>query len=443
LTPEKSGPDASEGAGLPDKSDDEVAIAAGLEEVSLPGRSNSAGSEHHFLQQNDVASARLSSQLAPSPRLGSLIESKGQTFDGSASRLGIGRPGEPIYGALDLGTNNCRLLLARPSRRGFRVVDAFSRIIRLGEGLSQTGRLSEHAMSRTMEALKVCAGKLQRHDVSRTRLVATQACRVAANGSSFVAKVKDNFDLDIEILTPEIEAHLAVAGCATLIDPGADFVLVFDIGGGSSEIIWLDMTRLGSRRDVLTGRSDVNDAIIAWESLPVGVVTLAESFGGRDVTPASFAAMSDAVMRLLVPFEAKHRFGERMAGKPVHFLGTSGTVTTIAGVMLGLEKYDRKRVDGIWLDVSQVDEVTSELLGKSYEERVLQPCIGRERADLVLAGCAILDAILKLWPADRLRVADRGLREGILMRLMMEDGVWRAGRRRRGRSRRSNGTEES
>jgi exopolyphosphatase / guanosine-5'-triphosphate,3'-diphosphate pyrophosphatase len=443
LTPEKSGPDASDDAGLPDKSDDEVALAANLEGLSLPGHSFSNDGRHQFPQRNSEASGMLASRLVPSAGGGSPIAWSGESFDDAPSSPGTGRPGEQVYGALDLGTNNCRLLLARPSRRGFRVVDAFSRIIRLGEGVSQTGRLSELAMGRTMEALKVCAGKLHRHHVSRARLVATQACRVASNGPSFVARVKDSFDLDIEILTPEIEANLAVAGCATLIDPSADYVLVFDIGGGSSEIIWLDMTRLGSRRDVLTGRSDVNDAIMAWESLPVGVVTLAENFGGRDVTPKSFAAMSDAVTQLLMPFETKHRFRELMAGKPVHFLGTSGTVTTIAGVMLGLERYDRKRIDGIWLDVSEINDVTSELLGQSYEERVNQPCIGRERADLVLAGCAILDAILKLWPADRLRVADRGLREGILMRLMMEDGVWRAGRRRRGRSRRPSGIEQS
>ena len=347
------------------------------------------------------------------------------------------RGNDPVYGALDLGTNNCRLLVARPSRRGFRVVDAFSRIIRLGEGVSQTGRLSDQAMARTMEALGVCADKLHRHHVARSRMVATQACRIAANGPAFVNSVRENFGLDIEVLTPEIEARLAVAGCATLIDPDADMVLVFDIGGGSSEIIWLDMTRLGARRDLLSGRSDVNDAIVAWESLPVGVVTLAENFGGRNVTPESFAAMSDAVTQLLAPFEAAHHFRERLAGRSVHLLGTSGTVTTIAGVLLGLDRYDRKRVDGIWLNVPDIDDVTARLLAQSYEERVMQPCIGRERADLVLAGCAILDAILKLWPAERLRVADRGLREGILMRLMMEDGVWRAGRRRRGRSRRS------
>ena len=343
--------------------------------------------------------------------------------------------GGPIYGALDLGTNNCRLLLARPSRRGFRVVDAFSRIIRLGEGVSQSGRLSDIAMARTLDALKVCAGKIERHGVARTRMVATQACRVASNGQDFIDAVKDRFGLEIEVLTPESEARLAVAGCATLIDPGADYVLVFDIGGGSSEIIWLDLTRMGARRHG-QGRIDVNEAIVAWTSLPVGVVTLSERFDGRTVTPESFAAMSAVVEDLLVPFEAQHKFRERSADRNIHLLGTSGTVTTIAGIMLDLPRYDRNKVDGIWLQVPDIGAVSAALLAKSYEQRIAEPCIGRERADLVLAGCAILDAILRMWPSQRLRVADRGLREGILTTLMIEDGVWRSGRRRRSGMRR-------
>ena len=343
-------------------------------------------------------------------------------------------PNGPVYGALDLGTNNCRLLLARPSRRGFRVVDAFSRIIRLGEGVSHSGALSEDAMLRTIEALRICAGKLERHGVSRARMVATQACRVATNGPDFIRRVTDRTGLDLEILTPEIEAKLAVAGCATLVDSSVDYVIVFDIGGGSSEIIWLDLTRPGARRGGIQGRIDADAAIVAWTSLPVGVVTLAERFDGRNVTPESFEAMAASVCAMLEPFEAKHQFRERISGHPVHMLGTSGTVTTIAGILLGLPRYDRNQVDGIWLKVPEIDETTRRLLAKSYEQRVAEPCIGRERADLVLAGCAILDAILRMWPAERLRVADRGLREGILTTLMMEDGVWRAGRRRRGGS---------
>ncbi len=336
-----------------------------------------------------------------------------------------------VYGALDLGTNNCRLLLARPSRRGFRVVDAFSRIIRLGEGLGQSGALSEAAMSRTLDALKVCAGKLDRHGVTRGRFVATEACRVAANGPEFLARVRDKCGLDIEILNPEAEARLAVSGCATLIDPSTDFVMVFDIGGGSSEIIWLDLCREGARRRGPGGRIATDTAIAAWTSLPVGVVTLAEKFGGRTVTRESFEAMVAAVQRYLEPFEAHNKLGARLDGRSVHFLGTSGTVTTIAGILLGLPRYDRNKVDGSWLQVREIMEVTQRLLDLSYEERIAEPCIGRERADLVLAGCAILEAVLRMWPAQRLRVADRGLREGILTTLMLEDGVWRHARRRR------------
>ena len=346
---------------------------------------------------------------------------------------------DTVYGALDLGTNNCRLLLARPSRRGFRVVDAFSRIIRLGEGVGQAGKLSDHAMLRTMDALRVCAGKLERHRVTRARMVATQACRIAANGASFIRGVKDAFGLDIEILTPETEAKLAVSGCATLIDQSADYVLVFDIGGGSSEIILLDLTRPGVRRGSGALRIDVNGAIVAWTSLPVGVVTLAERFGGHHVTPESFEAMVSAVLELIAPFEAEHSIGQLIAGRPMHLLGTSGTVTTIAGVMLGLPRYDRNQVDGIWLRVDDIEAITQRLVGQTYEQRTAEPCIGRERADLVLAGCAILEAILRLWPAERLRVADRGLREGILTTLMMEDGVWRSGRRRRRGAQRDGG----
>ena len=330
-----------------------------------------------------------------------------------------------VYGALDLGTNNCRLLLARPSRRGFRVVDAFSRIIRLGEGVSQTGRLSDAAMRRTIDALRVCATKLQRNGVARARCVATEACRIASNGADFLHRVESETGLRIEILEREAEASLAVSGCASLIDYRADYVLVFDIGGGSSELIWLDVGSDGQRR----GNPRPN--IAAWTSLPVGVVTLAERFGGHHVTPASFEAMIQFVNTLIQPFEAEHRFRPRIASANAHLLGTSGTVTTVAGIHLGLRRYDRARVDGCWLDVPAVQAVTSGLLGRSYEQRVAEPCIGHERADLVLAGCAILEAILRMWPVDRLRVADRGLREGILATLMSEDGVYRVGRRRR------------
>lgn len=339
----------------------------------------------------------------------------------------------PVYGALDLGTNNCRLLLARPSRRGFRVVDAFSRIIRLGEGVSQTGRLSDAAMRRTIEALRVCAAKLGRSRVERARCVATEACRVATNGRDFLRRVEGEVGLKIEVLDRETEAALAVSGCASLIDPRADYVLVFDIGGGSSELIWLDLSRPRVDGDPPDGarRIGVKPRMKAWTSLPVGVVTLAEKFGGHHVTAESFEDMVQFVLSLARPFEALHGFNAMAEGGSVHLLGTSGTVTTVAGIHLGLKRYDRQRVDGCWLSSDEIQSVVYGLIARSYEERVAEPCIGHERADLVLAGCAILEAILRTWPAERLRVADRGLREGILATLMSEDGVYRAGRRRR------------
>ena len=337
----------------------------------------------------------------------------------------------PVYGALDLGTNNCRLLIARPSRRGFVVLDAFSRIIRLGEGVSASGRLSDASIDRAIDALGICASKLARHDVRRMRLVATQACRMAENGRYFVERVERDLGLTLEVLTPESEARLAVAGCVPLIDPDCDLAMVFDIGGGSSELIWLDLTRRkvapdGRWRDEaqrrITDRSAFDDCIVAWVSLPVGVVTLAENHGGRHVTPAQFEGMVDHVTELLTPFERAHGFRQRVAGARAHFLGTSGTVTTVAGIKLDLPRYERSKVDGCWLAADEVREVTYRLVSCSYEQRIAEPCIGRDRADLVLAGCAILEALMRMWPIERLRVADRGLREGILARLMAEDG---------------------
>ena len=355
-------------------------------------------------------------------------------------RHGTGAEARPlaysIYGALDLGTNNCRLLIAKPSRRGFVVIDAFSRIIRLGEGVVGSGRLSEAAMSRTIEALKVCADKMHRRQVTRSRLIATEACRIAGNSGEFIQRVKRETGVAIEIVTQETEAKLAVSGCASLIDRNCDWALVFDIGGGSSELIWLDLAELGrSYRPSLHDRIDVQNLIAAWTSLPIGVVNLAERHGGREVNRQSYEAMVADVMASIKSFEAKHRFSDRIARSRAHFLGTSGTVTTISGIHLKLPVYERSRVDGCWLNASDVRTVSNDLIAMTYAERVAQPCIGHERADLVLAGCAILEALLRVWPCQRLRVADRGLREGILATLMAEDGHDRKGAPRHPRGR--------
>ena len=324
----------------------------------------------------------------------------------------------PVYAALDLGTNNCRLLVAVPGRPGqFRVVDAFSRIVRLGEGLSATGRLSDAAMDRAVEALKVCADKLRQRTVRRARLIATEACRSAANGAEFLARVKAETGLSLEIIDRRTEARLAVSGCGSLVERDTDGVVLFDIGGGSSEIALVDVSRQRTPR--------LANHIVSWTSLPVGVVSLAERFGGRDVTPMVFQAMVEEVTDMLGRFDGRHRLAHVTSGERFHLLGTSGTVTTLAGVHLGLERYDRRRVDGLWMDRPNVDSMIEKLLGWDFNARVANPCIGADRADLVLAGCAILEAIRGIWPSERLRVADRGLREGILSELMADDGVWR------------------
>ena len=353
------------------------------------------------------------------PADGLVVAAEGKNDTGALARA----PAPAIYGALDLGTNNCRLLIAKPSRRGFLVIDAFSRIIRLGEGVLSSGRLSDVAMGRTIEALKVCAEKMRRRAVTRSRLIATEACRIAANSGEFIERARREAGLSIEIVTQETEAKLAVSGCASLLDRNCDWALVFDIGGGSSELIWLDLARLGRPwRRTLHDRLDVQSCIAAWTSLPIGVVSLAERHGGREVTPQNYEAMVVDVMAGIENFEKKHRFGERIANQRAHFLGTSGTVTTISGIHLKLPAYERSRVDGCWLSARDVRTVSAELIAMTYAQRVAQPCIGHERADLVLAGCAILEALLRIWPCQRLRVADRGLREGILATLMAEDG---------------------
>ena len=318
------------------------------------------------------------------------------------------------YAALDLGTNNCRLLVARPTADGFRVVDAFSRIIRLGEGVAASRRISEAAISRAVEALLVCRDKMRARGVVRARLIATEACRAAENGEEFRSRVAHEAGLELEIIDSATEARLAATGCTELFDPAASGVILFDIGGGSSELV-----RLG-RGPGVGRRGPPPPDIIGWASLPLGVVTLAERYGGNVVSSEIYEAMVDEVAGHVEKFAADHR-GD-LDG--FHMLGTSGTVTTIAGVFLRLRRYDRRRVDGCWLADDEVSRVVEELLAMSFAERAANPCIGAERADLVLAGCAILDAIRRAFPCPRLRVADRGLREGMLVEMMRADGVW-------------------
>ncbi len=337
---------------------------------------------------------------APSPR-----------FEGSAR----GKPPLPrrhqrdIYGALDLGTNNCRLLIAKPSEGGFTVLDAFSRIVRLGHGMSVRGILSQESMDRSVEALAICADKLRRRHVTLCRSVATEACRRAANGREFVARVKRETGIALEIIAPQEEARLAVLGCHKLLEPGDGPALIFDIGGGSTELVLVD-------------QEEGVPKIRSWWSAPWGVVSLTESEGrvaleGPDRLQA-YSRMRERARRAFATFAST--LPSDVEG--IRLLGTSGTVTTLASVHLALPAYDRRAVDGLHVPVDAMQKISTMIAEMDFSERASLPCIGPERADLVVAGCAILEAILEIWPARNLGVADRGIREGILRSLMARDG---------------------
>ncbi|RMF11304.1 MAG: Ppx/GppA family phosphatase [Alphaproteobacteria bacterium] len=320
---------------------------------------------------------------------------------------GKGAHNGQLFGALDLGTNNCRLLVAKPEGRSFRVVDAFSRIVRLGEGLTASGRLSDAAVERTIAALKVCARKMQDRGVTRMRNVATEACRQADNCEEFVSRVRAETGLDLDIIPPAEEARLAVMGCQALFDPRYRRAIVFDIGGGSTELIWTAIER------------DRRPRILGWTSVPYGVVNLSEIYSARDaLSPEVYCEMVAIVRARLEAFDKRFNLAPAVRKGRVQMLGTSGTVTTLTSLHLKLPRYDRSRVDGAWMRTSDLRDLSARLSAMNYDERANFGCMGADRAELVVAGCAILDAIFDLWPVERIRVADRGIREGMLLDLM-------------------------
>jgi len=317
----------------------------------------------------------------------------------------------PAYAALDLGTNNCRLLVATPcDEGGFRVVDAFSRIVRLGEGLGRAGRLSPAAMTRTIDALRVCAGKIHRCSVAAARNVATEACRQAENCDEFLARVSVETGLVIETISSAEEVRLVLQGCVPLLEEAPSYGLIFDIGGGSTEVVWV---RLGN------GLPEILD----WISIPLGVVNLSERYGQGTLDVDDYDRLIAEIDRYLAPFCARHAIAAAVAEGAVQMLGTSGTVTTLCGLSLGLPRYDRSVVDGTYLGFEAIERICGRLRHLDCAGRAAQPCIGSERADLVVSGCAVLEAICKRWPVGRLKVADRGIREGILCELMQDGGL--------------------
>jgi exopolyphosphatase/guanosine-5'-triphosphate,3'-diphosphate pyrophosphatase len=349
----------------------------------------------------------MAQQVASAPVLQQGFSEQGRPSDQALSPRR--EPQRRTYAAIDLGTNNCRLLIARPTGGAFTVIDAFSRIVRLGEGLSLSGALSAEAMDRAVAALSICADKLRRRNVSLSRSVATEACRRATNGREFANRVREETGVVLDIIPPAEEARLAVLGCHKLLEPGDGPALIFDIGGGSTELVLID-------------QEDGTPRIRAWWSAPWGVVSLTES-EGKDALegPDRIAAYKRMRER------ARHAFARFATMLPderdgIRLLGTSGTVTTLASVHLALPYYDRRAVDGLHVPIEAMQQISEMIAGMDFEARAALPCIGTDRADLVVAGCAILEAIIEIWPAKNLGIADRGIREGILRSLMARDG---------------------
>ena len=387
---------------------------------TLPPDRNARAGKKRGSKSGKVADFRYKRAPQPEPRRnGRDGRTNGATASGNRraehdlSAIGTLRPGHhgEAYAALDLGTNNCRLLIARPSGRDFTVIDAFSRVVKLGEGLATSGRLSDKAMDRTMSALTICAEKLQRRNVRLARSVATEACRRAANGPDFIERVRRETGIALDIISAEEEARLAVLGCHILLEAGDGPAMIFDIGGGSTELV---LVEAGGPEASRVPR------ILDWQSVPWGVVSLTDTVGrseeGESARLARYAEMRRLVAESFAPFAA--RVAGAAGHRDIRLLGTSGTVTTLASLYLELPSYDRKAVDGLIVPATEMREISARLSVMTPYERSTLPCIGQDRADLVVAGCAILESILDLWPARRLGVADRGIREGILRSLM-------------------------
>ena len=343
------------------------------------------------------------------------------------------RPAEQgeLYAALDLGTNSCRMLIARPCGNQFTVVDSFSKAVQLGHGLEASGRLSRASIARTVQALQICRRKIEIHGVKHMRMVATEACRRARNSRDFMRLVRRETGLPLESIAAEEEARLAVIACAPLVERTTEQLLVVDIGGGSTELVWIDVSKVAPEeraRAIMRlsdgfKRADGSERaarVVDWISVPLGVATLKDQFADVEDDAARFALMSWFFEEKLADF-SPYTSGSPREGFQI--VGTSGTVTTVAACHLGLKRYDRTRVDGLTMSSGQIDAVIRSYLALGPEGRRADPRIGRDRHTLIMSGAAILQALMRVWPTDRMSVADRGLREGLLYAQMAAHGV--------------------
>lgn len=325
------------------------------------------------------------------------------------------------YAAIDLGTTSCRLVIATPTPTSFRIVETFSKVTRLGEGIIKENELTKTAVKRTIVALKVCAGVLAEYaPIYRYRYVATAACRRALNCTQFLDAVKRETGLSIEIISSKEESRLAVVGCVPLLNRNIRRALVFDIGGGSTEISLARVTNSG------------NTFIEGFVSLPYGVVTISEAFPSADMTSLAYDTIIERTHKILAEFEEKYNILEAIRNQEIQVIGTSGTVTVLGAVHLNLPRYNRSAVDGLSILRQDIERAINKIKRLGDDGRKKHPCIGAQKADMTMAGCAIIESLCSFWPISEITVADRGIREGILLDLMhSQNAAYKKRRRRR------------
>ena len=381
--------------------------APGSSAQTSPGQTNSA-------PDKSVLDNTVSAKSSPTK---SERTKSGQAKSGQAKSRPSKKPHKRPFSSrraavIDLGTNNCRLLIAESSSKtsrgrrsaDFRIIDSFSRIVRLGEGLSKSGVLNPDAMDRTVAALKICAQKIKRSGARDVRAVATQACRQAANGSDFLERVAAETGIYLKTINPLQEVQLGVASAMPLLQRRWPYALVFDVGGGSTEVSFLQF------------KPGQGFRLIDSLSVPLGVVSLAEDYGDpdQDLGADQFAMMQDQVERQFAPFAQTHDIRTMQQHHEIQTVGMSGTVTTVKALDLGLPSYDRRKVDRTLFDMAHLQNICEGLIAGGNAGLISNGCIGSDRADLVLPGIAILQALGNVFGFERLLVLDRGLREGLL-----------------------------
>jgi exopolyphosphatase/guanosine-5'-triphosphate,3'-diphosphate pyrophosphatase len=319
--------------------------------------------------------------------------------------------------------------------RRLKVIDSFAKIISLGEGIKQTGVLSEEAIERTIVALRACKKKLDSHRIYKMRAVATEACRQASNTKSLIERVNSEIGVDLEVISPQEEARLVLKGCSGVISDEKNYGILMDIGGGSTEVVWLKINK-GMTRPTIS----VIDSI----SLPFGVVTISDTYTHSKNNQEIYTVLRKNILSTIDTFMKKNNIRTNFSKGDVQVITSSGTTTTLGSLTLGLSTYDRSSVDGKDFSSKKIVEVGEELLSRYLSSTPTTVKLGKEknfitnkffdhvldksseefkifaynRMGLLAAGVVIINSILESIGDCLVRIADRGVREGILYDLM-------------------------